>query len=353
MNFNTLNTHRSCVKDRVAWALTLCLLTSACQNETKEDVNSSMASPVDKEPSAKIYTPPPGYAPSKSDPLLALYGGSKSKGAKITDSKLSRRFESEKEIKLSSAFPRAWRRAISDLSKVFSVKVTQWRSTTGTRMERAKKNRSLSLTFKTLGKRTELQRNIYAHLSKIDALKTIPKRLGDHHEHLEEKGAEKLSFTYSLVKSTSHQDDPLSIATVEIEWSRERPQPNPLTKNCRYVHGLRPDLGAQTVEWAAQHFKSTSTRRFVEWTEELSPENRTWRATWIYRNGSYRDKAVGWWTDRISKRGATQRSMTGMEQVWSTSDQGTIEWWPETDPSPMGCEIAGPLLTVSSTQPSP
>lgn len=333
---------------RFVFTLALVILTFACEQEPSQEEKNRVQS---SKKILKPYSPPPGYAPSSSDPLLALYGGSKGKGPSgMTDAKLKAEFESTLGVELGSGLPKSWRNALSKLGQSLPLKVTKWKSTTGTRMERGQQNRSITITLTALGLRSKVLSDISSSLSQLSEFRQLPKRLGDQHEHSEERHEERASLRLSLTKSSEKTTDPLSIASLELSWSRQYPNPTTLDKNCRYVHGLSPQLGEQAIDWAAQHFKSTGTRRFVEWSEEHNPKRSISLATWIYRNGSYRDKAVGWWTDQVTARGATQTSMTGMEQAWSSQHGWTIEWWPETDPSPMGCEVAGPLLSVSLTR---
>ena len=323
----------------------------ACRTEQKE--HSSSAEP--KGNPVKTYTPPPGYESSGVDPLAALYGGKVSKkgGAKVDDAKLKTRFEEKESITFTTEFPRKWRSALSQLNKTIPTKVTSWSLSKRTRMETGKRDQVIEVNFSLLGKRKQVTTLPIKVLSSIPQLTKLPRKLGDQHEHSYESPTEKLVMTYQATKSTEQLTNPLILANISIHWEKNTVNPkNADGKNCRYVHGLPPHIASNHVPWAEQRFKSTGTRRFVAWSISKKIKKTEWQSTWIYRNGSYRDKAVGWWTKTLNRQKAVQTSFSGMEQSWSLKNGGEVSWWPETNPGPMGCKIAGPLLTISGTIPN-
>lgn len=306
---------------------------------------------LENESASKGYTPPVGYQSNGVDPLAALYGGSKGKTQTADQSaqSLEVRFNRLSKASLRPPFPKKWRRAFEQLAQIVPLKITEWSSTTRTRMERGKRDKALKVKFVLFGQKSEVSQTPYKILKKASELKGFPQKLGDEHEHISKTKTQELRVSYDA--SISHtESNPMVLAEVTIHWSLQTPNivvEKP--KNCRYVHALEQRLSEGYVSWASQHFKSTSSRRFVEWHVEYTVKKRIWRATWIYRNGSYRDKAVGWWSDKLSRQKATQASEQGLEQVWRRKEGEEVQWWPETDPGPMGCQIAGPLLTIEGT----
>ena len=292
------------------------------------------------------------YKSTGADPLAALYGGKVGQAQSVSARDLKSRFDALSESPLVSPFPRSWKKSISHLRKKINAKVTQWSSTTRTRMERAKRDKVLQLTINCFGTRSQLEQALSQTLRGIKELKGLTINLDQTNSQVIKKGAEtaELSMNSESAQSDSNQENYL--LTLDITWRLERINPEGELKNCRYVHALEPSLAEVDVPWAKQHFKSTSTRRFVEWFVSQTGKDRAWTATWLYRNGSYRDKGVGWWTKKLKARGAKQKSSNSMEQVWTLANKLEIDWWPESDPGAMGCEIAGPLLSVRSSKAS-
>ena len=331
---------------------------TACQQGEESAQGKNSTSPSIEANAPKAYTPPVGYTASSGDPLAALYGGTiqsatgSNQPRGLNNKALQSRFDKLKPVPLDHEFPTKWRRALKGLNEQIPLKVTSWRSKTTTRMERGQRDREIYFKLRLLGTKSDVQHLAPQALRKVKEFRVLPKKLGDQHEHIAEKGRERLLLNYSAIKSIENKVNPVLLATLKISWNLKTPEPRTLDKNCRYVHGLPQSMGEARVPWAKRRFRSTSTRRFVEWYVERSKEGLTWRATWIYRNGSYRDKAVGWWTDKLNAKSATQTSLAGMEQTWALSDGETLQWWPESDPSSMGCKIAGPLLSISTVAPT-
>ena len=72
---------------------------------------------------------------------------------------------------------------------------------------------------------------------------------------------------------------------------------------------------------------------------------------WIYRNGEQHDLAIRWWVQRLEQRGATRTALESLEQTWRLKGGGELSWWPETNPDPMGCQVAGSLLVFEYRRP--
>ena len=325
------------------------LLLLGCQSTTLDPDADQEKTTLDRPKTEHVYTPPSGYQASSVDPLAALYGGQIGKKAdsKISKASLLKDFQSLKDSTLQSPFPRRWQKAFKKLNRQIPTKVTKWSASIRTRMERGQRDQELSVRFSILGQKSKLRRIPLSIFKSIPALKSFPQHLGDQHEHIAKSKNQELRLTYEGVVTSEPSDDPTVLAEVTIHWLKTTSSSmNEDPKNCRYVHALEAGMGAKYVSWAAQHFKSTSTRRFVEWSVEQRVDQRSWRGTWLYRNGSYRDKAVGWWVKKLTAQKAKQISEEGMEQQWQLKSGLNIHWWPETDPGPMGCQLAGPLLSI-------
>lgn len=311
----------------------------------------ALASSEDK--TSAPYVPPQGYQPSQSDPLAALYGGKIPEAGETTQGSsratLTASFERSRSLELNTLMPSTWRRSFIWLKSRAKLKVQAWTSREITRMEDGKRDADFSISFQLLGPRSAIKTQLLEALRKIPNLPELPQQWGDQHEHESSRGAQALSLTLSSRSDESAQDDRWTLMTVELTSRLRTPTAETKLKNCRYVHALREDYSAHVPEWASKHFKSTSTRRFVAWEVTANLEGTVWRATWLYRNGAYRDTAIGWWTQQLERQKATQTALRGLEQTWRISDGLEISWWPETDPAPMGCEVAGPLLTFSGS----
>ena len=328
-------------------------LLSGCQFNTEDHKTNDESSSSVQSNTESVYTPPPGYEASAVDPLAALYGGQvgKKQEIEVTEDRLKKDFEALRNIPFESPFPRRWRAAFKKLNRQLPTKVTQWSANLRTRMERGQRDKEVKVQFSMIGPRSKLRVIPYKIFKALPALQSFPKKLGDQHEHISKKDTQELRITYEGTVTSENKNDPIVLAEVSISWLKSTPSTTEeKPKNCRYVHALEAQLGASDVSWAAQHFKSTSTRRFVEWSVERTSEKSSWRGTWLYRNGSYRDKAVGWWVNKLTAKKAKQLSEEGMEQEWRLKSGLNIQWWPETAPGPMGCQIAGPLLSVEGTR---
>lgn len=330
----------------------------ACQESSSQEDSKTLSAPKAKnnanttQKSTNLatnnyaYSPNNPYKSTGADPLAALYGGKVGQAQSVSVKDLKSRFDSLSESPLVSPFPRAWKKSISNLRKQINAKVTKWSSTTRTRMERSKRDKVILLTINCFGTKSKLEKAISQTLSRIKELKGLKVNFDQSDSQVITRGAETAELSVSTESAQSDSNQESYLLTLDIAWRLERANPEGDLKNCRYVHALEPSLAEADVPWAMQHFKSTSTRRFVEWFVSQKGQDRSWTATWLYRNGSYRDKGVGWWTRKLEARGAKQKSSNSMEQVWTLPSKFEIDWWPESDPSAMGCEIAGPLLSV-------
>ena len=326
----------------------------ACQESESQDTSAQTKKAKDidhqtqsnSKENSNIYATNNPYKSTGVDPLAALYGGKVGKQQVVSVNDLKSRFDALSDSPLDSPFPRSWKKKIYLLRKTIKTKVNKWSSTVRTRMERGQRDKVVQMTLSFFGEKNQLEQSIVQTLSQIKEFKKIPRDLNQLDQKHIKQGDESLSLSFDVDSAKSSSSQESYLATLEVTWRLERSNPSGELKNCRYVHALDPGLAEATVPWAKQHFKSTSTRRFVEWFVSQVGQERAWTATWLYRNGSYRDKGVAWWTKKLIAKKAKQKSINGMEQVWSLSKQKEIDWWPESDPSPMGCEIAGPLLSV-------
>ena len=303
---------------------------------------------VEKLDMGSVYSPPQGYEASTVDPLSALYGGKlpqANQGTQITSQYLEKRFEAIKERPMSSVMPVSWRKAVSSLKSSTSVKVSAWSFTENTRMETRSKDMDLSLSLWLLGPRETVKASSLKALKSIPSLKGLPSSWGDQHEHHIHQGNMEAKIVVDSTSAELKSTHPTTLLSIEITWSRSHPLPKGELKNCRYIHALDQVKGERAPRWSIKHFKSTSSRRFVAWHEARSEEGWVWRATWLYRNGSYRDKAVGWWSEQLTRVKAVQIAERGLEQSWALKGGHEISWWPETEPEEMGCRVAGPLLS--------
>ena len=329
----------------------LILLNFACQDQSSTQPQADEHKTNEKTP---VVVPVNPYAanPYKSsgvDPLAALYGGQVGQSQVMTVKDLKSIFQNLKASPLNKPFPSKWAKVLKGLSKNLSAKVTEWSSLTRTRMENGKRDKVVSFSLSLLGREQAVSLAL-ANLRQLGELKQLPKKFEINKQVLNISAQQTLEYSFTYDEAEDQAKQSLRLAKLEVTWRLERANPKTELKNCRYVHALEASFAEADIPWAAQHFKSTSTRRFVEWFVSQKGTERSWTGTWLYRNGSYRDKAVGWWTTKLESKGAKQKSLNGMEQVWSLPKQMEIDWWPESDPSPMGCEIAGPLLSVRSSQ---
>jgi hypothetical protein len=282
-----------------------------------------------KSPSTQGIPPiNPAYAPGP-DPLLALYGGRHSKSSKES-------FKAVKSVEVRAPLPKLWRTLIGRLSAGdVQAKVERWSYTRRTRMTRGRQDEALSFTVHLYGPSKEIHRALSKAFSLLKkALPRRPKRWMSSHS------IEGAPYSWSLIRTASSD----RYATYDFTWDKTAPPPTSL-RNCRSIHTLNPPPLAH--EWMIRHFKSTGSRRFVEWSYTLDPNGERLTSLWIYRNGIYRDQGVGWWRTQLEKRGATREEMEGMSQEWRLSEGETLSWEPESDPPPLGCEVRGPFLSVT------
>ena len=297
----------------------------------------------------------PAYAPSTTDPLAALYGGRdpKSGSRKVSAADLKRRFDRVRAIPLSTPLSAKWRKPLDALTRAPHIKVSSWSYQEQTRMDRAPRNLSFKITIKAWGERAQVNREVLSALKQIRDLRgKLPRRWGDGHEHL----ATSRNITFKLKRSASRALDsadptrPVVLATFELSWERQTPTQE-ATRSCRYLPGLKPELSESFPAWAKRQFTSISTRRFIEWSLERGQREEVSRAMWIYRNGEQHDLAIRWWVQRLEQRGATRTALESLEQTWRLKRGGELSWWPETNPDPMGCQVAGSLLVFEYRRP--
>ena len=300
------------------------------------------------------YQPHPAYAPSTTDPLKALYGGRdpNTPADHITPQALKVQFDKIKDQPLVSPLPRSWRGPLQALKKKLSIKVSSWAYLERTRMERGKRDQQIEITLKVWGPKKNVNREVLATLRSIKVLKALPSQWGDQHELMMKRKHTQVTSKRSASLADDHPTNPTVLATFTVDWSFNHPQPSGELKNCRYVHGLSPEIARGFPQWGSQHLKSVSTRRFVEYRYEINQEEELWRATWIYRNGVMHDLAIAWWVKKLEARGAKRITSQNLEQTWRLPRGGEISWWPETNPDPMGCEVAGGLINFEGRIPS-
>lgn len=340
------------LKSKVAYIIVIGVVLAGCHQEQAKlslDTSESQEGATSK----TAYQPHPAYAPSTSDPLKALYGGQDPNSANrgLTSQALLSMFKGIKDLPIAAPLPKSWRRSLKHLKGKTKAKVSSWSYLERTRMERGKRDQEITITLKVWGKKSKVNQEVLAALRGVKELKRLPQHWGDRHEFVIKSHHTKLISKRSASLANDHPTNPTVLATFEIEWTLNHPQPSGQLRNCRYVHGLSPSIARGFPKWAAQHLKSVSTRRFVEWRYELNQSEELWRATWIYRNGEMHDLALAWWVKKLEGQGATRTSSQNLEQTWSLPQKGEISWWPETNPDPMGCEIAGGLITFEGRTP--
>lgn len=342
----------ACLRSKVTYIFVIGLALMGCHQDQKDTAQDNSAS-SEAATSKPVYTPHPAYAPSTNDPLKALYGGQDPSSANrgLTPQALLSMFKEMKDLSIAAPLPKSWRTPLRRLKGKVKAKVSGWSYLERTRMERGKRDQEISITLKVWGKKSKVNHEVLTALRDIKALKNLPKRWGDRHTFVMKSHHTQLISKRSASLANDHPTNPTVLATFEVEWTLNHPQPSGKLRNCRYVHGLSPSIARGFPKWAAQHLKSVSTRRFVEWKYELSQSEELWRATWIYRNGEMHDLALTWWVKKLEAQGATRTSSQNLEQTWSLPQGGEISWWPETNPDPMGCEIAGGLITFEGRTP--
>lgn len=338
------------------WIMLLAMVMTfftGCMQDQEQQPHDAQRSSHTVAPKRPVYQPHPAYAPSAHDPLKALYGGQDPSSASrgLTPQALKRKFDEVKDLQPASPLPSAWRKALREIKKRQRAKVSGWSYLERTRMERGKRDQELKVTLKVFGKKTTVNREVLAVFREIKELKRLPSRWGDQHEFVIKGKHTRLKSTRSASLADDHPTNPTVLATFVFEWERHHPQPSGELRNCRYVHGLAPHIARGFPKWAAQHLKSVSTRRFVEWRYELTPSEEVWRATWIYRNGEMHDLALAWWVKKLEAQRATRTSSQNLEQTWRLPQGMEISWWPETNPDPMGCEVAGGLINFEGRTP--
>lgn len=337
--------------------LTLSTLGCTASQDSDEATGSS-----DRPESAPITQPAlhPAYAPSTKDPLAALYGGRdpQAGAAEVNAADLKQRLKQIKPVELSAPLPSVWFKTLKRLSESPYVRVSRWSYHERARMDRAPRDLSIELTIKAWGKRSQVDREL-SSLRQIKSLRgKIPRRWGDGHEHVARSKNQELIIKRSSIRAADSADptDPTVLMTLELTWKRETPissatAPDKL-RSCRYLPGLSASDHHGFPRWSIPHFKSISTRRFIESSFERAQNATIGRATWIYRNGEQHDLAIKWWVQRLEAQKATKTSSQGLEQSWDLSSGDELSWWPETNPHPMGCKVAGSLLTFESRRSS-
>ena len=326
-------------------SLMLTLTLSACEKKNRGGDGAESDAP--SKPAVPQVIGQAHYQPGP-DPLAALYGkGNKKSGEEA--------FKALSHHPLSAPMPTVWRRAYQKLSgrTDLSVKLSAWSALERSRLDQKQGDFDVRWTLELLGERAQLKRGLQALMGSFASFKSLaPSQWGDGLEHTGRAGALSLSVN----SEEQWREGERAHLRVELRWAREAPSPGRGAdlRNCRYSKGLTPPSSAEVPTWLAKIFNTNSKRRFVEWSYQRGDDEAPrWSALWVYRNGSLRDKGVGWWTKALTTHGGTQQSMRGMAQTWRLKQAegahgaAEVSWWSESDPSELGCLLEAPLLGVS------
>jgi hypothetical protein len=231
------------------WALIAALGLANCTPD--QDQHSQNKQSNAQKPSKPTYQPHPAYAPSTGDPLKALYGGQdpNTGGRGLSPQALKLKLNEIKDQPLTSPLPKTWRRPLQKLKAKLNAKVSSWTYLERTRMERGKRDRSIHVTLKVWGKKKRVNRDVLSALKEIKALKRLPNSWGDQHEFVIKNTHSEVVSKRSASLANDHPTNPTVLATFEIKWEINHPQPTGDLKNCRYVHGLSPDIARGFSRW--------------------------------------------------------------------------------------------------------
>ena len=137
-----------------------------------------------------------------------------------------------------------------------------------------------------------------------------------------------------------------TVSTWTIEWQDQIPTPPSPLPNCRRIHALPPFTGFES--WTHFGFKSGSIKRLMAYSVDQKQNQAEWFFTILYRNGEKRDLGIGQWRDRVEQKGGRLVKQKNMRLLWQWKSPKSalkeLEWWSETDPETMGCDLVSPLL---------